>query len=246
MDSMSAHIVRTLEAAAVHRHPSCCAISRSEAFTSCAGLKPRDVALARALNSDRLSQLVVKADDSTLDLPLTQPFTDAGLPANAQCMLFMTRGTGTQEQKGLLLVPKLDYLQLLAVEWVRDAGARFGAAFLRAVRDLSEDARTQVRAPCACLYNEYPAHCWALGMGARPNTAQCAADAKGWEYPRPYCACIVAFPQALGIRTAHGVTPVKISCVRAACVQIVHARADQSGKVGFLRRPELARSLFTW
>jgi hypothetical protein len=61
----------------------------------------------------------------------------AGLPDNSACMLFMTRGTGTERRSGLLLVPKLDYLQLLAVEWVRDAAKAAGRAVLRAVADLS-------------------------------------------------------------------------------------------------------------
>jgi hypothetical protein len=60
-------------------------------------------------------------------------------------MLFMTRGTGTERSSGLLLVPKLDYLQLLAVEWVRDAAKAAGRAVVRAVADLSVRVHEQVR-----------------------------------------------------------------------------------------------------
>jgi hypothetical protein len=105
-----------------------------------AGLKPRDVALAKSFNSDRLSQLFIKADESTLDLDFTRPFTASGLPDYAQAMLFMARGTGVECSRGLHLMPKLDYLQLLAVEWARDAAAAAGRMFVDTLRVLSDEA----------------------------------------------------------------------------------------------------------
>ena len=66
-------------------------------------------------------------------------------------MLFMTRGCGVEANEGLLIVPKLDYLQLLVVERVRDAAAAAGRAAARAARGLvggesssSEDAPTLI------------------------------------------------------------------------------------------------------
>lgn len=109
-----------------------------------AGLKSRDVALAKSLNSDRLSHLFIKADESTLDIDFTRPFTADGLPDYAQAMLFMARGTGVERRSGLLLVPKLDYLQLLAVEWLRDAAAGTGRMLVDALRDLL-DERVKVK-----------------------------------------------------------------------------------------------------
>lgn len=68
-----------------------------------AGLKPRDVALAKSLNEDKLSQLFVKVDESTLDARLVSPHTHADLPSEARSLLVLKRGTGSETNQGLLL-----------------------------------------------------------------------------------------------------------------------------------------------
>ena len=113
-----------------------------------AGLKPRDVALARSLNNDRLSQLYIKADESTLDASLTHGFTARGLPDNAARMLFMTRGCGVEANTGLLIVPKLDYLQLLVVEKVCKCKIIFHSVLSRAMRTALALVET-LTLPCA-------------------------------------------------------------------------------------------------
>jgi hypothetical protein len=68
-----------------------------------AGLKPRDVALSKSLNEDKLSQLFVKVDQSTLDQRLVSPHTHQDLPEEARSLLVLKRGTGTETSEGLLL-----------------------------------------------------------------------------------------------------------------------------------------------
>jgi hypothetical protein len=60
-------------------------------------------------------------DESTLDAALVAPHAHPDLPAEARSLLVLKRGTGCERSTGLLLVQKLDYLQLLAVEAVCDA-----------------------------------------------------------------------------------------------------------------------------
>ena len=67
-----------------------------------AGLKPRDVALAKSLNEDKLSQLFVKVDKSTLDSRLVKPHTHSDLPEEARSLLVLKRGTGKETSEGLL------------------------------------------------------------------------------------------------------------------------------------------------
>lgn len=102
-----------------------------------AGLKPRDVALAKSLNTDKLSQLFVKVDESTLDDALVAPHTHPDLPAEARSLLVLKRGTGCETNTGLLLVQKLDYLQLLVVEAVTDAAERVGGAWCAAAKRIA-------------------------------------------------------------------------------------------------------------
>ena len=102
-----------------------------------AGLKPRDVALSKALNTDKLSQLFVKANHRTLDAGLAAPHTHPDLPLEARALVVLKRGTGAERNAGLLLVEKLDYLQLLAVEAVRDGAVAFWKGFVAALKDLS-------------------------------------------------------------------------------------------------------------
>lgn len=72
-------------------------------MTRFAGLKPRDVALAKSLNEDKLSQLFVKVDKSTLDARLVSPHTHVDLPEEARSLLVLKRGTGKETNEGLLL-----------------------------------------------------------------------------------------------------------------------------------------------
>lgn len=102
-----------------------------------AGLRPRDVALSKALNTDKLSQLFVKANHRTLDAGLAAPHTHPDLPVEARTLVVLKRGTGAERNAGLLLVEKLDYLQLLAVEAVRDGAVAFWKGFVAALKDLS-------------------------------------------------------------------------------------------------------------
>lgn len=103
-----------------------------------AGLKPRDVALAKALNTDKLTQLFVKVDGRTLDGGLAAPHAHPDLPEEARSLVVLKRGTGAEHNTGLLFVEKLDYLQLLAVEAVRDCAVAFWKGFVEALKDLSE------------------------------------------------------------------------------------------------------------
>lgn len=74
-----------------------------------AGLRPRDVALAKSLNEDKLSQLFVKVDKSTLDARLVAPHTHADLPEEARSLMVLKRGTGKETSEGLLFGAPLLY-----------------------------------------------------------------------------------------------------------------------------------------
>jgi hypothetical protein len=95
------------------------------------------VALAKSLNTDKLSQLFVKVDETTLDAPLAAPYAHPDLPADARALLVMKRGTGAEKSSGLLLVPKLDFLQLLAVEAARDGAVAAWKGVVAAAKDMS-------------------------------------------------------------------------------------------------------------
>jgi hypothetical protein len=108
------------------------------------------VALAKSLNDDTTSQLYVRVDERALDSQLVASATHPELAHDARSLLVMTRGLGTETKRGLQLVPKLDYLQLRAVEWVRDAAGAAWRGFVSAVQDLSELSKPQRLADALC------------------------------------------------------------------------------------------------
>ncbi|NJR42331.1 MAG: hypothetical protein HC767_06400 [Akkermansiaceae bacterium] len=65
------------------------------------------MALAKSLNEDKLSQLFVKVDRSTLDARLVSPHTHADLPEEARSLLVLKRGTGKETNEGLLFGVKV-------------------------------------------------------------------------------------------------------------------------------------------
>ena len=83
-------------------------------------------------------------------------------------MLFLTRGHGVERSRGLLLVQKLDFLQLLAVEWVRDAAAAVGRRAVWALSDLSDAWARLVARRCPETRAKPPAE----GSAAAPAPAR--------------------------------------------------------------------------
>ncbi|KAK9815609.1 hypothetical protein WJX72_006739 [[Myrmecia] bisecta] len=79
----------------------------------------RDVAMSRSLNSDYLDQLFIRADTKSMDEKLVgEHIKDRGLTEEAQSLLVYKRGYGQARKRGRMLLPKLDYLQLLIVKGV--------------------------------------------------------------------------------------------------------------------------------
>ncbi|KAK9789378.1 hypothetical protein WJX73_004782 [Symbiochloris irregularis] len=82
-------------------------------------LSGRDDSLSRSLNSDYLQQLYISPDTKRLDDQLISDVTrDEELPDEVKSMLVFKRGYGLARRRGRMLVPKLDYLQYIAVKGV--------------------------------------------------------------------------------------------------------------------------------
>lgn len=82
-------------------------------------LSGRDDALSRSLNSDYLAQLYINPDTKCMDQSFAAVVQrDEDLPDEAKSMLVFKRGYGQARKRGRMLVPKLDYLQYIAVKGV--------------------------------------------------------------------------------------------------------------------------------
>jgi len=92
-------------------------LQRFQALTAKCHFRPitaRDSAMADVLNVDYLSQLFIQPSPESTDGALVEKLVDTSMEQDMRTVAVLHRGWGTQERKGAVVGPKLDFLQQVA------------------------------------------------------------------------------------------------------------------------------------
>lgn len=133
-----------------------------------------------------------------------------------QSLFMMRRGVGVEQRSGRLLVPKLDYLQLLAVVWTKDklqglwgmfASAWAHMATLDSMSDSDDDPSASECVPAAVVWTGSLSFC---------NLLMLSAHVQGGQNHR--CMFVSTWAPALNLISVSDEDPSASYCVPAARV----------------------------